>query len=271
MSYQFIRCSQTADGIVTVWISDPPNKNAVNFVMNRELAEELLRVEQDDAARVLILTGEGAIFCSGGNIKQMSAQGKSLECPGATLREDLYPHDADIRRVVLGLRRLSKPTIAAINGPAIGSGLGLAAGCDIRIAAHGARFGWVFTRRGMLPDDGSLPLLPQIIGYAKAFQWGITGRTLTSDEALGIGFVSETVEPHDLLDTCYRLAKEIIEHCPPVTARLFKLALGHSLEQSVEESIAFTAHAQQIARQTADHTEALKAFAEKRPPVWQGR
>ena len=271
MSYRFIRSDQTTDGVVTVRICDPENKNAVNFVMNGELSDELARVEEDGAARVLILTGEGRIFCSGGNIKQMSAQGKSLEPPTATLRESLYPHEADIRRIVLGLRKLSKPTIAAVNGPAVGSGLGIAAGCDIRIAARGARFGWVFSRRGMLPDDGSLALMPQIVGYSRAFEWGITGRTLDANEALQIGFVKEVVEPEALLQKCEELAREIIECCPPLTARLFKLALTHCLEQTLEDGIALTARAQRIARETEDHTEALRAYAEKRRPHWEGR
>ncbi len=270
MSYRFIT-SEQADGIVVITINDPQNKNAVNFAMNQELATELQRVDDDSGARVLILTGEGRIFCSGGNIRQMTAQGKSLEPPVPTPQEELYPHRADIRRVVLGLRSLSKPTIAAVNGPAVGSGVGLAAGCDIRIASSAARFGWVFVRRGIVPDDASLALMPQIIGYSKAFEWGVTGRTLNAEEARQIGFVSEVVEPAELLSRCRQLAQEIIENSPPVTVQLFKLALTASLDQKLEEAVDFTARAQRIARETEDHTEALRAYAEKRQPRWKGR
>jgi enoyl-CoA hydratase/carnithine racemase len=271
MSYQFIVCSQSADGIVVVRINDPAHKNAVNFVMNQELATEIRRVEEDRSTRVLVITGEGPIFCSGGNIVQMTEQGKSLEPPSPTLREELYPHEADIRRVVLGLRALSKPTIAAVNGPAVGSGVGIAAGCDIRIAARGARFGWVFVRRGIVPDDASVVLMPQIIGYSRAFEWGVTGRTLDADEAQRIGFVTEVVDPERLLPRCEELAREIIAHGPPITVQLFKLALTTSLDQGLEEAVAFTARAQRIARQTEDHTEALRAYAERRRPMWKGR
>lgn len=271
MSYQFIATSQSAEGIVVVRINDPAHKNAVNFVMNQELAAEIRRIEEDSTARVLIITGEGPIFCSGGNIVQMTAQGKSLEPPSPTLREELYPHETDIRRVVVGLRSLSKPAIAAVNGPAVGSGLGIAAGCDLRIAARGARFGWVFVRRGIVPDDASLALMPQIIGYSRAFEWGVTGRTLDADEAQRIGFVNEIVDPERLLPRCEELAREIIENSPPLTVQLFKLALTASLDQSLEEAVAFTARAQRIARQTQDHTEALRAYAEKRRPTWKGR
>jgi len=271
MSYQFIASSQNADGIVVVRINDPAHKNAVNFVMNRELSDELQRVEEDANARVLIITGEGPIFCSGGNIAQMTAQGKSLQPPDPTVREELFPHQADIRRVVMGLRSLSKPTIAAVNGPAVGSGLGIAAGCDMRIAARGARFGWVFVRRGIVPDDASLAMMPQIIGYSRAFEWGVTGRTLSCDEALRIGFVNEMVDADRLLPRCEELAREIIQNSPPITVQLFKLALTASLDQSLEEAVAFTAQAQHIARRSEDHSEALRAYAEKRRPVWKGR
>ena len=270
MNYQFITSEQTDEGVVVVKINDPENKNAVNFLMNRELAEELQRIEQDPAARVLILTGEGRIFCSGGNIRQMTAQGKSFEPATLSLREELYPHQADIRKVVLGLRVLSKPTIAAVNGTAVGSGLGLAAGCDVRIASTDARFGWVFIRRGIVPDDGSLALMPQIIGYSRAFEWGATGRTIGAEEAERIGFISEVVEPEQLLPRCHRLAQEIIENAPPVTVQLFKLALTASLHQELTEAVDFTARAQKISRGTEDHTEALRAYAERRRPKWTG-
>jgi enoyl-CoA hydratase/carnithine racemase len=239
--------------------------------MNRELVEEIRRIDGDPAARVLILTGSGRIFCSGGNIRRMTAEGKSLEPPAPSPREELFPHQADIRAVVVGLRRLSKPAIAAVNGPAVGSGLGIAAGCDVRIASRAARFGWVFTRRGIVADDGSLALMPQLIGYSRAFEWGVTGRTLDAEAAERIGFVSEVVEPDRLLPRCRELAREIVEHCPPITAQLFKLALTASLEQGLEDAVRFTARAQMISRTTEDHSEALRAYAEKRPPRWKGR
>ena len=271
MSYQFIKSEQDSSGIVLVTIDHQEAKNAVNWIMNQELITEFDRIENDPAARVMILTGSGTIFCSGGNIKRMTAEGKSLEPPDPTLREQLYPQEADIRRVVTGLRRMSKPAIAAINGPAIGSGLGIAAGCDIRIGAQGSRYGWVFVRRGIVPDDASLALMPQIIGYARAYEWGVTGRTITAEEALRIGFITELVEPSDLIAACRKIALEIIENCPPITVQAFKLALGESLYQSLDDAVRFTERAQRVVRDTEDHREALKAYAEKRRPVWKGK
>ena len=271
MSYRNIRVEQDAAGIVVVTIDDPAAKNAVNFEMNRDLVAELERIERDPAARVLILTGSGSIFCSGGNIRSMAAQGKSMEPPVPSVREELYPHEADIRAVVIGLRRMAKPSIAAINGHAVGSGLGIAAGCDLRLCVRGAKLGWVFTRRGIVPDDGSMYLMPQILGYARAFEWGITGRTLMPEEAERIGFLSAVVEPAELMPRCRALAQEIIDNVPPITAQAFKLAFSEGLERGLEASLAFGERAQRVARATEDHTEALKAYAEKRKPSWKGK
>lgn len=271
MSYQFITSEQDRDGVVVVTINDPDAKNAVNWEMNQEMIREFDRIEKDPDARVMIITGSGRIFCSGGNIKRMTAQGKSLEPPDPTLREELYPQEADIRRVVTGLRRMSKPAIAAVNGPAIGSGIGIAAGCDIRIASSASRFGWVFVRRGIVPDDASLALMPQIIGYAKAYEWGVTGRTIDAQGALKIGFVSEVVEPDQLLPHCRKIAMEIVENCPPLTVQAFKMSLAESMYQDLDTAVRFTERAQRVVRASADHAEALKAYAEKRKPTWKGK
>lgn len=271
MGYDFIRVAQDEAGIVVVTIDDPAAKNAVNWTMNRELVTEIERIETDPSARVMILTGSGSIFCSGGNISKIISSGKVLEPPNPTLREQLFPAEADIKHVVTSLRRLSKPSIAAINGPAVGSGIGLAAGCDIRIAADTSRFGWVFTRRGIVPDDASLFFVQQIVGYARAFEWGITGRSISASQAFDIGFANHVVAADTLMDEAVVLAMEIIEGVPPITAQAFKLALVATLNQSAEESAQFTARAQDIVGATQDHHEAIRAYSERRKPVWRGK
>lgn len=270
MSYDFILAEQDENGIVTVTIDDPDAKNAVNWTMNRELITEFERIENDPSARVLILTGSGRIFCSGGNISKIISTGKVLEPPDPTARERIFPHESDIKHVVTSLRRLSKPAIAAVNGPAVGSGIGLAVGCDIRIASTAARFGWVFVKRGMVPDDASLYFMQEVIGYARAFEWGVTGRSLSAEQAHEIGFVNHVVEPDTLIAKAREIAMEIVENCPPVTVQMFKLALVESLSQTVEESARFTARAQEIVGATEDHREAIKAYSERRKPVWKG-
>jgi enoyl-CoA hydratase/carnithine racemase len=257
--------------VVTITIDDPENKNAVNPIMNDELIDALDRLENDPSVRVVILTGTGGIFCSGGNIKQMVRRGKSLGSRPRDIRQAVYPHGEGIRRVVLALHQLSKPTIAAINGPAMGSGVGLAAGCDIRLASQTAKIGWVFARRGIVADDASVALLGRTIGYQRTFLWGVTGRTLNANEAREIGFVNEVVAAESLLLTCRQLADEIIQNCPPLTTQLFKLALCHDFDRDLIEAVDFAERAHRISRESDDHTEALRAFADKRPGVWRNR
>lgn len=270
MTYEFIDVEHD-DGIVVATIDDLEHKNAVNDRMNAEFVTLAADVETDPGSRVLILTGSGHIFCSGGNITQMTQEGRSLVPPPGELRRQLHPHLEGIRRAVLALRHMSKPAIAAINGHAVGSGIGLAAGCDIRIAAGDAKLGWVFIRRGIVPDDASLALMPQLIGYPNAFRWGITGRTLSAAEAQSIGFVQEVVELEELMPHCRRLAREIIDGCPPVTAELFKLAFWDLASRDLVDGVALAERAQRISRGTDDHAEALRAYAERRDPLWQGR
>lgn len=271
MSYEFILVDQDENGIVTVTINDPDAKNAVNWTMNAELVAEMERIENDPSARVMILTATGRIFCSGGNINRIISTGKVLEPPNPSVREVLFPSENDIKHVVTSLRQMSKPVIAAVNGPAVGSGVGLAVGCDIRIASTASRFGWVFVKRGIVPDDGSVFYMQQIIGYARAFEWGVTGRSLSAEQAHEIGFVNHVVEPEQLMAKAREIAMEIIENCPPLTVQAFKLTLGESLTQSVDEASRFTAHAQDFVGATEDHREAVRAYAERRKPVWVGR
>ena len=184
MSYQYITSEQGDDGIVFRHYQRPRCEEC-GQLGNEPGDDPRVRPHREGRPRARHDPDRsGRIFCSGGNIKRMTSQGRSLEPPDPTLREELYPQEADIRRVVTGLRRMSKPAIAAVNGPAIGSGLGIAAGCDMRIASSASRFGWVFVRRGIVPDDASLALMPQIIGYARAFEWGVTGRTIDAEGAL---------------------------------------------------------------------------------------
>jgi enoyl-CoA hydratase/carnithine racemase len=113
--------------------------------------------------------------------------------------------------------------------------------------------------------------MPQIIGYAKAYEWGVTGRTIDAQGALKIGFVSEVVEPDQLLPHCRKIAMEIVENSPPLTVQAFKMSLAESMYQDLDTAVRFTERAQRVVRASADHAEALKAYAEKRKPTWKGK
>jgi enoyl-CoA hydratase/carnithine racemase len=261
---------QRRDGVVIATIDDMDNKNAVNDQMNMDLVRLAKWMEAEAENRVLILTGSEHIFCSGGNIRQMTEKGRALEAPPGSAREQLFAHEEGIRRAVLSLRRMSKPSIAAVNGHAVGSGIGLAAGCDIRIASERAQFAWVFIRRGIVADDASLALMLQLIGYANAFEWGITGRKIDAGRAKEIGFVQHVVPHEELLAAASSLAKEIIDGAPPMTVELFKLVAAEQMERGLNESVGLTQRAQLISHDTDDHAEALLSYREKRAPVWMG-
>lgn len=259
------------DGIVIVTIDDMDNKNAVNDEMNADLVRVARWVEEKPEHRVLILTGSEHIFCSGGNIRRMTGEGRALRPPPGSMREQLFAHEEGIRKAVMAFRRTSKPVIAAVNGHAVGSGIGLAAGCDIRIASDRARFGWVFIRRGIVADDASLALMIQLLGYGNAFLWGVTGRTLEATEARDIGFVQQVVPHDDLLPAAKRLAREIIDNCPPLTVELFKMVASSQTEPGLDHAIGLAQHAQEISHETDDHAEALRAYKERRAPLWRGQ
>ena len=259
------------DGVVVATIDDMENKNAVNDQMNAEFVRLAEWMEEEPENRVLVLTGSGHIFCSGGNIKQMAEKGRALEPPPGSMRTQLHPDQEGIRKAVLALRRTSKPVIAAINGHAVGSGIGLAAGCDIRIASDRAKFAWVFIRRGIVADDASLALMMQLIGYGNAFSWGVTGRTLTAQEAMEIGFCQEVVPHDELMSTAISFARNIIDNAPPLTVELFKLVASSMAEEGLAAAVALTERAQKLSHHSHDHAEALRAYSEKRAAVWEGR
>lgn len=258
-------------GVVIATIDDMENKNAVNDQMNRDLIRLASWMEEERANRVLVLTGSEHIFCSGGNIRAMTEKGKALEPPPGTMREQLFAHEEGIRKAVMSLRRMSKPVIAAINGHTVGSGIGLAAGCDIRIASDRARFDWVFIRRGIVADDASLALMIQLIGYSNAFYWGVTGRNIDAEEAKRLGFVQEVVPHDELMAVTLNLAQEIIANAPPLTTELFKMVAVSQVDANLDESIGLTQRAQAISHETDDHSEALRSYKEKRQPRWQGQ
>jgi enoyl-CoA hydratase/carnithine racemase len=266
----FIRIEREG-GVVTATIDDLENKNAVNDQMNQDFVRLARWMEEEPDNRVLILTGSQHIFCSGGNIRQMTAKGRALEAPPGSSREQLFAHEEGIRLAVLALRRTSKPVIAAVNGHAVGSGIGLAAGCDIRLASNRAQFGWVFVRRGIVADDASLALMIQLIGYANAFEWGITGRTIDAERAREIGFVQQVVPHDELLPTATAFAREIVDNAPPITAELFKLVASAQMEDRLNDQVGLTQRAQALSHMTDDHAEALLAYKEKREPIWKGQ
>ncbi|SIT39231.1 Enoyl-CoA hydratase/isomerase [Paraburkholderia piptadeniae] len=227
----------------------------------QEIVDACAMVTADACVRAVIITGAGSVFSAGGNVKDMQKYERDRP-PPEVVREE---YRSGIQRVPKALYHLEVPVIAAINGPAIGAGLDLACMCDIRIASAAATFAESFLKVGIVPGDGGAWLLPRVVGRAKAAEMAFFGEPVSSAEALECGLVSRVVEPDALMDTAMNVASRIAAHPGAVlrmTKRLLRAAEHGSLESSLELAAAFQA----IAHMNPDHHEAVRAFAEKRPP-----
>ena len=273
MSYTFIK-KELVGQVEVLRLNNPPTLNAISPQMLEEMSQEIACVEEDPDIRVLILTGEGRGFCSGANIKRMYSQAQSdttvqLAAPEPPMTH-LTPHLMHSRKVVYQLTKLSKTTIAAINGPCITTGVGFAAACDMRIGSEEARIGWLFLRRGLPPEDGSLALMVRLLGYARAFKLGILGETIPAQQALEMGFLDQVVPHEALLPTCLELAQSIIDRVPPLAQRMFKRLLSEAQYLSYEHASLLAYEAEKILKQQNDQKESVQAFMEKRQPKWTG-
>ena len=273
MSYTFIN-RELLGQVEVLRLNDPQTMNAISPKMLEELSHELARVEDDQGIRVLIITGEGRGFCSGANIKRMYAQAQGDTSVQLTAHESpmthMTPHLMHSRKVVYQLTKLSKTVIAAINGPCVTTGVGFAAACDMRIGSNDARIGWLFLRRGLPPEDGSLSLMVRLLGYAKAFKLGIFGETIPAQQALEIGFLDQVVPNDALLPTCLELAQRIIDSVPPLAQRMFKRLLSEAQYLSYEHASLMAYEAEKILKEQSDQKESVQAFMENRQPKWMG-
>jgi enoyl-CoA hydratase/carnithine racemase len=249
------------DKIALLTLNRPDIRNAVSGErMIREFEAVCARVQADEDLCVLILTGAGTAFSAGGNVKDMQERAGMFAGDPSQLRDN---YRKGIQRIPLALHRLDVPTIAAVNGPAIGAGCDLACMCDIRIAGDKARFGETFVSVGLIPGDGGAYFLPRVLGFSKACELAFTCRVLDAAEALRIGLVSEVVPQEDLMDRSMELAQEIARQ-PAKTLRmakrLFCVAHGKTLEETLELSAAFQA----VCHHSSEHARALEAMASRR-------
>jgi enoyl-CoA hydratase/carnithine racemase len=261
MDAAFLRY-ETEEGIVTLTMDQPETRNALTG--NSAAAEFVAacdRIGSDPAVRVVIVTGAGNVFSSGGNVKDMRRFSDADLTP-MPIRDE---YRRGIQRLPLALYNLEVPTIAAVNGPAIGAGCDVACMCDIRIAAQGARFAESFVKVGLIPGDGGAWLLPRIVGMSKAAEMSFTGEAIDAEEALACGLVSRVVPPGELMDAARALAKRIAAN-PGATLRLTKRLLREGQHVRLDTLLEMSAAFQALAHKTPQHTEAVAAFLEKRPP-----
>jgi enoyl-CoA hydratase/carnithine racemase len=248
--------------ILTLTMNQPETRNALtdNTAVD-EFVAACEAVRRDASIRAVIVTAEGPVFSSGGNLKNMERMGTDA-MPANVIRE-WYRNG--IQRLPLALYNLDVPTIAAVNGPAIGAGLDVACMCDLRIASEKAGFAESFVKVGLIPGDGGAWLLPRIVGWSKAAEMAFTGDMLTAQQALACGLVSRVVAPEGLLGAAQELAAKIAANpgsALRMTKRLLREAQLNTLESVLETSAAY----QSLAHKTPAHHEAVRAFLEKRPP-----
>lgn len=260
--------SNTGEGIVTLTLNQPELRNPISDPsMIDALVAAVSAADADIATRVIILTGSGSAFSSGGNIAAMrKGGGLHAELPAQTRRN----YRLGIQRIPTLFEALEVPVIAAVNGPAIGAGCDLACMCDIRIAGESARFAESFVRLGIVPGDGGAWLLPRIIGYSRAAELSFTGDLLSASEALECGLVSRVVPDAELLGAARALAARIAAN-PPHAIRMSKRLLREARTASLGVVLEMSAAFQALAHDTEDHAEAVEAFLEKRKPMFVGR
>lgn len=251
--------------VATLTLNRPERLNALGGTLREDLYEAVQQAAADPGVGALIITGAGRGFCSGGDVKSMS------EREGAAAPPPTSERWAPIRdRVVLALRDCPKPIIAAVNGAAAGAGMNLALACDMRIASTAAKFSQAFVRRGLAPDWGGTWFLPRIVGMAKACELIFTGDTVDAAEALRLGIVNAVVAPEALMATASELARRIAAG-PAIAIQLAKRALYHAEDVNLRSGLEFETFAQGICRETEDAKEGVRAFVEKRAPVFRGR
>lgn len=257
---------QVADGIATVALNRPDRLNAFTGTMMRELIDAFDRTDADDAVRAVIVTGKGRAFCAGADLSSggetFSRGGSDVEGAGG------IPRDGG-GLVTLRIFRSLKPVIAAINGPAVGVGVTMTLPMDIRLASTQARIGFVFARRGIVPEAASSWFLPRLVGIQQATEWVYTGRVFPAQEALDGGLVRSVHEPDELLDAARALAREIADNTAAVSVALSRqmlwrgLGFAHPMESHRVDSRAILARGR-----SADAREGVTSFLEKRTPSY---
>jgi enoyl-CoA hydratase/carnithine racemase len=266
MEFEQIR-TDVADRVLTITLNRPDRLNAWTPTMGRELITAFDRADADDEVRVVVVTGAGRGYCAGADLAGggETFDWRQRETAGAV------PRDGG-GQFTLRVFDCTKPVIAAINGPAVGVGATMTLAMDIRLAADDARIGFVFTRRGIVPEACSSWFLPRIVGISRAMEWVATGRVFSAQEALEAGLVRSLHPSGELLDAAYGLAREIADNTAPVSVALARrmlwtmLGAEHPMRAHRADSRGMFARGQ-----SADAREGIEAFLQKRPAKFPDR
>lgn len=255
------------EGVLTLTLNRPEMRNPVSDkAVLDALCKAVEEADADIACRVIIITGAGTAFSSGGDVSTMRLGGGLNDArPTVTRRNYRY----GIQRLPRLFEAIEVPVIAAVNGPAVGAGCDLACMCDVRIASDKARFAESFVKLGIVPGDGGAWLLPRVVGWSKASEMAFTGDMIDAADALACGLVSKVVPAADLMDEARALAVRIAAN-PPHAVRMAKRLIRESRLSSLSTILEASAAAQALCHTTKDHAEAVDAFLEKRPPRFTG-
>ena len=285
MAHEFIHVEEDG-GVLVITMDDARTRNALGAEMSEEINQELDRLETDPDLRVLVLTGKDPAFCSGANVRRFDQNIRDREQQREQAASEPPPPSAwermearwtpsvaqsdRSRFLPLRLYNLQKPSIAMVNGYAMGIGMGMSISCDIRIASDKAGFSEAFIRNGLIPADGSCWQLPRMIGLGNTLLLQYLADIIPAEEAYRIGLVNRVVPLGDLMSTNMELAQRLAQG-PTYSMSLIKWLVHKSIHSDLEESLRIASAAQAAARETEDHKEGVRAFLEKRRPEFKGR
>jgi enoyl-CoA hydratase len=256
--------------VAVVTFNDPTRMNAMTEAMGHAIAEQIKALVGSDSLRAAVLTGAGRAFSAGGDLTMIEGMArKGSSSPGGETRGEISEFMRRFYDLYLSVRDLPCPTIAAVNGAAIGAGLCIALACDTRIAARDAKLGLNFTRLGIHPGMGATWNLPRLVGPAHAAELLFTGRILDGAEAERIGLVNRAVDGEAVLPEAWEMARAIALS-GPIAVRGTKRALARSLDSDLAGQLDFEAHQQSLCCESADLLEGVAAARTKRPPRFRG-
>ena len=258
-----LRVERRDDGVVLLTLALPDRRNAMTADLTSAWGSTIAGLRGDRSVRCIVVTGEGTAFCAGGDLSWIA---ESPDLTVDSIRDRMLP----FYRTWLSIRDLEAPSIAAVNGHAIGAGLCLAVACDLRYAARGAKLSAPFTQLGMHAGMAATWLLPEVVGITVARELLLTGRPVDADEALRIGLVNGVSEPDALLDDALAVAGRIAS-AAPIATRLTKAGLRSGGHPSLEDALQYEALAQPVTFATDDLREGLSASRERRKPNFTGR
>ncbi|HEY1591752.1 MAG TPA: crotonase/enoyl-CoA hydratase family protein [Solirubrobacteraceae bacterium] len=252
-----------SDGIMTITLNRPDRLNAWTAQMARELIAAFDQADADDRVRAVIMTGAGRGYCAGADLER---GGETFDARARGYSSQEVPRDNG-GQLALRIFNSEKPVIGAVNGPAVGVGATTLLPMDIRLASETARFGFVFVRRGIVPEAASSWFLPRVVGISQAMEWVATGRVFSAQEALDGGLVRSVHPPDELLGAARELAREIAENSAPVSVALARRMMWRMLGAPHPMSAhRVDSRAMLVRGQSADVVEGITSFLEKRPP-----